>query len=390
VQKEALQPLAEEMFAAATGAFSTLAGLTATAGAATMESADGSFLIESDIVATLTRVPANGVAFVTRFVKADIGRVVEMMLGSSSGGGEMDAMQLSIVAETVAQIATSMGESLAQHAGAATDGVHSEVVADAAGFPVPPFTTAAAPITVGDGLETRIVLAFDGLAISKLDLKDPEPPAGAVVPEPPPARPVAPPAETFAAAGDDDIDAAGLSFGAASFDEDTFEAPPAAPPAFDPPSFAPAAPSVAANAAVAAAAAAAAKAAAQAAAAQASAAPPPMPPVSSSRQRQTEGQAAQFTPMQPTPIRPAAPGQSNLDLVHDVPLEISAVLGQTELSLREVVAMQPGSVFELDKLSTEPIDLYVNNILIARGEVVVVDDKFAVKISELNPVVDRV
>ena len=72
-----------------------------------------------------------------------------------------------------------------------------------------------------------------------------------------------------------------------------------------------------------------------------------------------------------------------------MPLEISAVLGQTELSLREVVAMQPGSVFELDKLSTEPIDLYVNKILIARGEVVVVDDKFAVKISELNPVVDK-
>jgi flagellar motor switch protein FliN/FliY len=115
------------------------------------------------------------------------------------------------------------------------------------------------------------------------------------------------------------------------------------------------------------------------------------PTVSASRQRPApEGQAAQFAPMQPTGIRPAAPGQSNLDLVHDVPLEISAVLGQTELSLREVVAMVPGSVFELDKLSTEPIDLYVNNILIARGEVVVVDDKFAVKISELNPVVDRI
>jgi flagellar motor switch protein FliN/FliY len=94
--------------------------------------------------------------------------------------------------------------------------------------------------------------------------------------------------------------------------------------------------------------------------------------------------------MQPTPMRTAAPGHANLDLVHDVPLEISAVLGQTELSLREVVSMQTGSVFELDKLATEPIDLYVNNILIARGEVVVVDDKFAVKISELNPVVDKV
>ena len=106
--------------------------------------------------------------------------------------------------------------------------------------------------------------------------------------------------------------------------------------------------------------------------------------------RANEGQPVAFAPMQPTPVRAAAPGQANLDLVHDVPLEISAVLGQTELSLREVVAMMPGSVFELDKLSTDPIDLYVNNILIARGEVVVVDDKFAVKISELNPVVDKV
>jgi len=96
-------------------------------------------------------------------------------------------------------------------------------------------------------------------------------------------------------------------------------------------------------------------------------------------------QAVSFTPMQPTPVRAAQPGQANLDLVHDVPLQISAVLGKTIMPLREVVSMQSGTVFELDKLSAEPIDLYVNNILIARGEVVVVDDKYAVKISELNP-----
>ncbi len=92
-----------------------------------------------------------------------------------------------------------------------------------------------------------------------------------------------------------------------------------------------------------------------------------------------------FTPMQPTPVRAAHPGQANLDLVHDVPLQISAVLGKSVMPLREVVSLQSGTVFELDKLSAEPIDLYVNNILIARGEVVVVDDKYAVKISELNP-----
>ncbi len=324
MQKEQLQPLADEMFAAATGAFSTLAGISASAGAGLVESAEGSILIEPEAVSTLTRIPANGVTFVTRFVKADIGHVVEMMLGTPGSGGEMDAMQLSIVAETVAQIATAMGESLAANAGVAADGVTSEVVADAGGFPAPPFTTASAPITVGDGLATSITIYFDGLALAKMDLPD--------------------------AAG----------FEAAGFDASAFAAPPAA--AFEPAPAPVAAPTFAA--------------------------PPPPPP---SRQRpQPEGQAAQFTPMTPTAIRPAAPGQSNLDLVHDVPLEISAVLGQTELSLREVVAMQPGSVFELDKLSTEPIDLYVNNILIARGEVVVVDDKFAVKISELNPVVDRV
>jgi flagellar motor switch protein FliN len=96
-------------------------------------------------------------------------------------------------------------------------------------------------------------------------------------------------------------------------------------------------------------------------------------------------QSVSYTPMHPTPMRTAQPGQANLDLVHDVPLQISAVLGKKVMPLREVVSLASGSVFELDKLSAEPIDLYVNSVLIARGEVVVVDDKYAVKISELNP-----
>ncbi|MGA2392266.1 MAG: flagellar motor switch protein FliN [Candidatus Lustribacter sp.] len=305
------------MFAAATGAFSTLAGIGATAGTPEMENVDGSIKVEPDVVATLTRLPAASVSFVTRFVKADIGNVVAMMLGTPGGDAEMDAMQLSIVAETVAQIATAMGEALAGELGVAADGVNSEVVNDAAGFPVPPFTSFTAPISVGEALATSLTIDFDGLSLSKMDIK----PAAASAAAPEPLTGAAAAAAAMAAAMAD---------------------PKASPPA------------------------------------PGRARPAP------------EGQAAQFAPMQPTGIRPAAPGQSNLDLVHDVPLEISAVLGQTELSLREVVAMVPGSVFELDKLSTEPIDLYVNNILIARGEVVVVDDKFAVKISELNPVVDRI
>lgn len=105
--------------------------------------------------------------------------------------------------------------------------------------------------------------------------------------------------------------------------------------------------------------------------------PPPKP-------AQT-GQNVAFAPLVPTAMRTAQPGQANLDMVRDVPLQISAVLGRAAMALHEVVSLQAGSVFELDKASAEPIDLYVNNILIARGEVVVVDDKYAVKISELNP-----
>ncbi len=117
--------------------------------------------------------------------------------------------------------------------------------------------------------------------------------------------------------------------------------------------------------------------------------PESAPPAAASKAKPAapapNAQSVEFTSMQPTQVRTAQPGQANLDLVHDVPLQISAVLGKTVMPLREVVSLQSGTVFELDKLAAEPIDLYVNNILIARGEVVVVDDKYAVKISELNP-----
>jgi flagellar motor switch protein FliN len=317
---DTLRPIADAMFVSAAGVLGTLAGRTVKAGPSKPLATEASIRVDPGVVATITRIPSADVSFVSRYNKRDLARIVELMLGTPSDGAELDAMQLSIVAETVAQIATAMGEALAGETGASSDGVTSEVVNDAGGFPVPPFTSFTAPIAVGDSLKTSVTIDFDALSLAKMDIK------------------------------------------------------PSAP--------APSAPAAASSGS---------SAAADAAAAMAAAMAGPPSSVSPSRQRPApEGQAAQFAPMQPTGIRPAAPGQSNLDLVHDVPLEISAVLGQTELSLREVVAMVPGSVFELDKLSTEPIDLYVNKILIARGEVVVVDDKFAVKISELNPVVDRI
>lgn len=74
---------------------------------------------------------------------------------------------------------------------------------------------------------------------------------------------------------------------------------------------------------------------------------------------------------------------TNIDLLMDVSLRVTVELGRTQMMLRQVLELQHGSVVELDRLAGDPVDIFVNKRLIARGEVVVVDDKFGVKITEL-------
>ncbi len=287
------QSSADAMFGSAADVLGTLVDRAVTAGPSTPAASESSIRVEAEKVATLTEIPSAGFSFVAEYSKGSLARVVELMLGTPSGEGEMDAMQLSIVSETVAQISSAMAERLTQELKVASENIASTVPTEASAFPAPPFASFTSVLDVAGEFELTVALAFDGVALAKLEPK------------------AAPPQ------------------------------PPAAPP------------------------------------------PRPAGPARTS-------QPAAFAPMAPTPIRAAPAGKANLDLVHDIPLEISAVLGQTEMSLRDVVALQNGSVLELDKLSCDTIDLYVNDILIARGEVVVVDDKFAIKISELNPAVDRV
>jgi flagellar motor switch protein FliN/FliY len=73
----------------------------------------------------------------------------------------------------------------------------------------------------------------------------------------------------------------------------------------------------------------------------------------------------------------------NLDLLMDVMLQVVVELGRTRMPLRQVLELQPGSVVELDRLAGEAVDIFVNERLIARGEVVMVDDKFGVRITDL-------
>lgn len=72
-----------------------------------------------------------------------------------------------------------------------------------------------------------------------------------------------------------------------------------------------------------------------------------------------------------------------MGLVLDIELPISIELGRTTMLIRDIIRLAPGSIVELDKLSGEPVDLYVNGRLFARGEVVVVDENFAVRLTEI-------
>lgn len=80
----------------------------------------------------------------------------------------------------------------------------------------------------------------------------------------------------------------------------------------------------------------------------------------------------------------------NIDLLLDVPLALTVELGRTERPIREILALAPGSVVELERLAGEPVDVLVNGKLIARGEVVVVDENFGVRITEIVSRAERV
>ena len=93
-------------------------------------------------------------------------------------------------------------------------------------------------------------------------------------------------------------------------------------------------------------------------------------------------QRVQFGTVQAPPATDA-PGAANLDLLLDVPLEITVELGRANRKVRDVLALGPGSIVELNKLAGEPVDMLVNGKLIAKGEVVVIDENFAVRIIEI-------
>ncbi|OHB67139.1 MAG: flagellar motor switch protein FliN [Planctomycetes bacterium RBG_13_63_9] len=79
----------------------------------------------------------------------------------------------------------------------------------------------------------------------------------------------------------------------------------------------------------------------------------------------------------------ASAEQATLDLIRDVELDLKIELGRTNMYLEDVLKLRKGSVVPLDKLAGDPVDVYVNGRLVARGEVLVLNDNFCVRVAEL-------
>jgi flagellar motor switch protein FliN len=98
-------------------------------------------------------------------------------------------------------------------------------------------------------------------------------------------------------------------------------------------------------------------------------------------------QTADFAEFEPSPSAEAE--VKNLSLLLDVPLQVTVELGRTKRSVQEILHLSTGSIIELDKLAGEPVDILVNNKLIAKGEVVVIDENFGVRVTDIISQSDR-
>ena len=96
------------------------------------------------------------------------------------------------------------------------------------------------------------------------------------------------------------------------------------------------------------------------------------------------------TVFQPLGGTAAEGGKSDIDLIMDVPVQLTVELGRTKLTIKNLLQLGQGSVVELDGLAGEPMDIFVNGYLIAQGEVVVVDDKYGIRLTDIITPSERI
>ena len=108
---------------------------------------------------------------------------------------------------------------------------------------------------------------------------------------------------------------------------------------------------------------------------------PAGPPSASSRK--PEPVDVRPVSFQPLEVRSEGDEKSNIDILLDVPLQVSVELGRTRKAIKEILGLTSGSVIELDRMAGEPVDILVNGKVIAKGEVVVIDDSFGGRITDI-------
>lgn len=116
--------------------------------------------------------------------------------------------------------------------------------------------------------------------------------------------------------------------------------------------------------------------------------PASTPPPAPKQKPQVAVEKAQFASFETVALNDAE--AQNLDLLLDIPLQVTVELGRTKRSVKEILEMSSGSIIELDKLAGEPVDILVNNRLIANGEVVVIDENFGVRITDVLSPKERI
>jgi flagellar motor switch protein FliN/FliY len=275
----------------------------------------------------------------------EAGVVADLMMGGSGepGEGELTEIQISAVAEAMNQMmgaaATAMADMLGRRVDISAPDVDKLTLSTDDGVDLggPSLVRVAFDLAVGEILETTLMqlvpLAFARELIAGLTAAEDAPEEEVELAPPPPPPPLpeeAAPADAMAAAT-------------------------MAPPAPDAPAPAPA-PAPAAEAAP-----------------QAPAAAPQAFPTA-------VAQPAAFPSLDGDVGQ--AP-QGDISLLLDVPLQITVELGRTQLRIRNVLDLVPGSIVELDKLAGEPVDVLVNGKAIAKGEVVVIDEEFGVRITDI-------
>ena len=105
----------------------------------------------------------------------------------------------------------------------------------------------------------------------------------------------------------------------------------------------------------------------------------------------TRAHDAQFKDLTDEAKSPRVDGtKRELDFILDIPLDVSAELGRTRLLINELLQLGQGSVIELNKLAGEPLEIYVNGKLVARGEAVVINEKFGVRLTDIISPMERV